>query len=67
MYSFRFFGFWFDVLERNEGFYISGLIFAAVNPSKAKPEKASTARIGSEKSRNAIPHAREAREASARE
>jgi hypothetical protein len=59
-------GFWFDVLERNEGFYISGLIFTAVNPNNAKPAKASKARNGAENSRNAHPIAREAREAKAR-
>jgi hypothetical protein len=66
VYSFRFFGFWFDVLERNKGFQSSGLSFAAANPSDAKPRKASKARNGAENSRNAIPQAREAREATAR-
>jgi len=42
------------------------LSFTATKPSKAKPEKQSKARIGSEKRSNAIPQAREAREATAR-
>jgi hypothetical protein len=59
------FGFWFDVL-RGTKVQSSGLSFAAANPSDAKPEKQSKAGIGSEKSRQAHPIAREAREANAR-
>jgi hypothetical protein len=57
--------FWFNVL-RGTKVQSSGLIFAAVNPNNAKPEKQSKAGIGAEKSRNAHPQAREAREAKAR-
>jgi len=66
VYSFRFlvFGlmFW-----RGTKVQISGFNFAAANPSDAKPEKQSKAGRRAEKRRNAIPQAREAREANARE
>lgn len=44
----------------------SGFNFTATKPSKAKPAKQSKAGTGAEKSRNAQPQAREAREAKAR-
>jgi hypothetical protein len=45
---------------------ISGFNFTATKPNNAKARKPIKAGTGSENSRNAIPHAREAREAKAR-
>jgi hypothetical protein len=55
-----------DVL-RGTKVQISGFNFAAAKPNNAKPQKPSKAGNGSEKRMNAIPQAREAREANARE